>query len=216
MCKTSAPSTGCETNCWVSDYSALHMNLKYFCVLCIFTRQIFGSSATAKKCTVCRKIKVSEAKTLFSFFHLGDGQRSDTLKNHIIKSDIADWILNPCCSAPSCGEQRDKKPWTRREETTTSHLKVTEDALDVTQDPLPVGPVGLQHLLHCLSHSQHAQGEVLWENRRLVAGRICGYVLSCIPCHFPNCRSVLGDSYQWGCDSHILSRFKSKLQIFPL
>lgn len=30
----------------------------------------------------------------------------------------------------------------------TSHLKVPENAFHITEDPLPVRPVGLQHLLH--------------------------------------------------------------------
>lgn len=36
-----------------------------------------------------------------------------------------------------------------------SHLKVTEDAFDIAQYPLPVWSVCLQHLIHCLSHSCH-------------------------------------------------------------
>lgn len=38
----------------------------------------------------------------------------------------------------------------RGREERTSHLKVTENAFDISQDLLPVGPVCLQHLLHCL------------------------------------------------------------------
>lgn len=58
-------------------------------------------------------------------------------------------------SAPSCGEQcfsplLVKKNQAEDERKQTSHLKVTENAFDVTQDLLPVRPVGFQHLLHCL------------------------------------------------------------------
>lgn len=46
-------------------------------------------------------------------------------------------------------------------ETMTLHLKVTEDAFDITQYPLPVRPVCLQHLLHCLLHSKHEEMKVV-------------------------------------------------------
>ena len=36
-----------------------------------------------------------------------------------------------------------------------SHLKVAEDAFNVSQYPLPVGPVGFEHLLHRLPHCGH-------------------------------------------------------------
>lgn len=78
----------------------------------------------------------------------------------------------------------------------SSHFKMTEDAFDVGQDALPVGPACFQHPLHALSYSCHA-------NVRTPAG------LKQYLCERQR-------SHQCGRDSNTLSGFKGQVQIVLL
>lgn len=82
---------------------------------------------------------------------------------------------------------------------TSSHFKMTEDAFDVGQDALPVGPACFQHLLHALSYSCHANVSAqagLKQNGQYLCERQW--------------------SHQCGRNSNTLSGFKGQVQIVPL
>lgn len=114
-----------------------------------------------------KKIKILQ----FSFFHLGVNRFCKDIKGYIKSCNT---VLRYCLGgefimirAPSCGKQcyslvtvttmkkNQAEEEDEREKKKSSHLKVTENAFDITQDLLPVRPVCLQHLLRCLS--QHVK-----------------------------------------------------------